>query len=215
MRSVGELLIELVQSGLSDAQKTLVLELAALATSSPPKPSKSAANARYYRARKMKATDSGTESRLNQSLNSGTETTESILIQSSKGGTIGGDLLSLFESEEESQTQGKRVREKTSREAKPKKSRLALNGHQADFDRWYAAYPRREDRLDAERVFARVITTVDIEKLVLAAQAYSVSVAGLDRQKIKLPATWLNKGSYENNLTDATTARRAILSNIQ
>lgn len=35
MRSTGEILIALVESGLTDAQKALVLELAALATSPP------------------------------------------------------------------------------------------------------------------------------------------------------------------------------------
>jgi len=70
MRSTGELLMALVESGLTDAQKALVLELAALATApvvSETRAAKSARNARYYQRQKEKAeAEKASETRLNK-----------------------------------------------------------------------------------------------------------------------------------------------------
>lgn len=71
--------------------------------------------------------------------------------------------------------------------------RSTLNGHQAEFDRWYAAFPRHEGRGAAERAFPAALRLADIEILVERAGDYAVAMRGVERRFVKQPATWLNQ----------------------
>jgi hypothetical protein len=63
-----------------------------------------------------------------------------------------------------------------------------------EFEQWYAAYPRREDPQDAAKAWMKVRRSVSHDELMAATHRYARQ--GLERQYTKLPATWLNKGSY-------------------
>jgi hypothetical protein len=73
------------------------------------------------------------------------------------------------------------------------RERSILNGHQANFDRFYAAYPKHESKGAAERAFLAAIKIAEPEILVSKAAAYAKSKADEDRKFIKQPATWLNQ----------------------
>ena len=65
------------------------------------------------------------------------------------------------------------------------------------FDEFWAAYPRKSEKQDARKAWARVTRKVLPEKIIAAAKVYAQKRAGEDHQFTKLPATWLNKGSYD------------------
>jgi threonyl-tRNA synthetase len=85
------------------------------------------------------------------------------------------------------------------------------------FERFYAEYPRKADRDDAERAFTKAIArlvqdgrdeTAAAEFLAERAAAFSkqCTAAETEQQFIKLPATWLNKGSYLDENLDSFAA---------
>jgi hypothetical protein len=68
-----------------------------------------------------------------------------------------------------------------------------------EFAEWYAPYPRHEDRIDAEKAYrAARKRGVSVETLLNGAIRYSQEKRGIEKKFIKLPATWLNKGCYDN-----------------
>lgn len=67
------------------------------------------------------------------------------------------------------------------------------------FGEFYDAYPRRQDRRSAERAWrAAMKRGVDPSKAIDAARAYARLQVGNERRFIKLPATWLNAGAYDD-----------------
>jgi len=108
-----------------------------------------------------------------------------------------------------SQATGKTV----ARVAKPK-GKVAMTAELQDrFGRFYAAYPRKTDRKDAETVFARIAPNEALLTEMLAAlERERIAGKHADRQYIKHPATWLNKASWTNEIqTEYTTAQRAVI----
>lgn len=67
-----------------------------------------------------------------------------------------------------------------------------------DFETWYRAYPKRKGKDDACRAYRKARTTgVTRERLLASVQSYIVEMGGRE-QFIKHPATWLNKGCWED-----------------
>ena len=69
----------------------------------------------------------------------------------------------------------------------------------------YAAYPRKEGRADALRAIKRVLATKPKEVILEATQAFAAAVAKwppADHQFIPHPATWFNRGSYDDDRTE-------------
>ena len=87
------------------------------------------------------------------------------------------------------------------------------------FSRWWQAYPKRVDKVEAAKAFAKTcksliadddhptITTADeaVAFLTSQAESYVESLNGTDPKYIKHAATWLNKGSYDDEVTTTTT----------
>ncbi len=90
------------------------------------------------------------------------------------------------------------------RVAKPKGQAAMTADLQNRFERFYAAYPRKTDRKDAEKAFAKIAPSEELLAQMLAA-IEGARAAGLfaDRQYIKHPATWLNKGSWMDEVSTA------------
>lgn len=77
------------------------------------------------------------------------------------------------------------------------------------FAEFYAAYPRRQDRRDAERAWKAALKRgAHPQHVIAAAGRYSEQVRsqGTDRRYVKLPATWLNKGAYDNDVEQPALA---------
>ncbi len=97
-------------------------------------------------------------------------------------------------------------------ETTPPRARPVGRATAEDFAEFYAAYPKRVDRRDAERAYQKAIATrgpgVTVEQAVAVILAGAKRLAAdpnlPDRKSpewsfIKHPATWLNKGSWAND----------------
>jgi hypothetical protein len=85
------------------------------------------------------------------------------------------------------------------KELKEKKDRAPKSALEPEgFAAWYLAYPKHVDRIDAAKAFRRVMKSgrISFDDLMAATARYSAKVAGTDKQFIKAPSVWLNKGSY-------------------
>ncbi|MEV6908000.1 hypothetical protein [Amycolatopsis sp. NPDC051071] len=73
----------------------------------------------------------------------------------------------------------------------------------ADFDAFWAAYPRREAKKGAQVKFARAVKDgTPAAAIIAGAERYAAYVArvGREREKIKIPTTWLNNGCWLDEL---------------
>lgn len=69
------------------------------------------------------------------------------------------------------------------------------------FAEFYDAYPRKQDRRSAEKAWkAAMKRGADPNRIVDRARAYARLQIGNERRFIKLPATWLNAGSYDDDI---------------
>lgn len=98
---------------------------------------------------------------------------------------------------EESRTEEKSISPEVVEPAPPKRRRSPsaknpLNGHQADFDQWWVAYPRKVSKGRAEKAYAKALTSVTPETLLSAAQVFAGSRKNDDVKFLPYPATWLN-----------------------
>jgi hypothetical protein len=83
------------------------------------------------------------------------------------------------------------------------------------FEEFWRAYPRRVDRRDAERAWAKAVKIHAAEQIIAAAKRYTAVSANQGPKYTKYPATWLNKGCYLDEgetpelwLVNGDTARR-------
>ncbi len=73
------------------------------------------------------------------------------------------------------------------------------------FEDWYSVYPRKKQRQDAIKAFARLMRsdTISLESLLAKTKAFAASWDARpkqDRQFIPYPASWLNKGGFGDEL---------------
>ena len=103
--------------------------------------------------------------------------------------------------------------ESKARVTKPK-SKVAMTAELQDrFDRFYGAYPRKTGRKEAGAVFARLQPDeTQLTEMLAALEREKVAGKHADRQYIKHPATWLNKGCWEDEIqTEYTPQQRAVI----
>lgn len=72
------------------------------------------------------------------------------------------------------------------------------NPLKGEFDEFYQAYPRREDRKAAERAYRTARKSATHAQIMAGLAGYVAEKRGAERQFIKLPATWLNAAAWEN-----------------
>jgi hypothetical protein len=67
-----------------------------------------------------------------------------------------------------------------------------------EFDRWYALYPKKVEKIAAQRSFTRLTASgaITFDNLMSVTTRFAASVAGKDKQFVKGPAVWLDKGCY-------------------
>ena len=69
-----------------------------------------------------------------------------------------------------------------------------------DFTAWWSECPRKEDNIAARKAYKAARKLASREQLLTGIRDYAVSVEGRERRYIKLPATWLNKGAWANEV---------------
>ena len=68
------------------------------------------------------------------------------------------------------------------------------------FAEFWAAYPRRQDKRAGEKAWnAAIKRGVDPDHVIAAAARFASEQVGRERRFIKLPASWLNAGAYDND----------------
>ncbi|RJU01996.1 hypothetical protein D6T65_05085 [Arthrobacter frigidicola] len=92
-----------------------------------------------------------------------------------------------------------------------------LSDKSDEFDRWYAVYPKKEAKTAARKAFIKARKTVPFETLIEAAANYAQATAAKERQFIALPATWLNAGRWEDEISQErplTTSEQRMRDNL-
>lgn len=81
-----------------------------------------------------------------------------------------------------------------------------------DFDRWYAAYPRKVARGAAEKAFTKARKLASLDDLIAGAERYAQQVRGVEVRFIAHPATWLNQKRWldERPITGLSSALSAL-----
>lgn len=104
----------------------------------------------------------------------------------------------------------KRREEKTREEKtttslpQPRRSRSTPTDDR-EFDEFYAAYPKRKEKLAAAKAYRSAIKAgATPEQILTAATVYAGERAGQDPRFTKLPATWLNKGCWADEAEPAS-----------
>jgi hypothetical protein len=80
---------------------------------------------------------------------------------------------------------------------------LAIVG--PSFDDFWAAYPRKDDKAAARRAWDKAIKATNPQDVLDGAVRYGTD-PNREKQFTKLPATWLNAGSWDNDALPARTA---------
>jgi hypothetical protein len=72
----------------------------------------------------------------------------------------------------------------------------------AEFDAFWRIYPKRVGKIDARRAWDRALTRVELGRLMAGAETYVRYIQGdpWRKQFTKDPATWLNKGCWDDEL---------------
>lgn len=83
---------------------------------------------------------------------------------------------------------------KETKKAKPESAKIL------GFDAFYAAYPRREARRDAEKAYEAALNRSTPELILAGAKRYASGMKETERRYIKLPATWLRADCWKDEL---------------
>jgi len=75
-----------------------------------------------------------------------------------------------------------------------------LRSNSIGFDNFWAIYPRKVGRANAEKAFAKASHAVGVDKILDAVKPYADSVSHKEKKFIPHPATWLNQGRWDDEL---------------
>ncbi|MFY1903938.1 replication protein [Achromobacter xylosoxidans] len=76
------------------------------------------------------------------------------------------------------------------------------------FERFYAAYPRKRSRIDAEKAFAKLNPDdALLDELLAGIERAKTTEQWRDPTKIPYPASWLNAGAWEDEIETAYSSR--------
>jgi hypothetical protein len=82
------------------------------------------------------------------------------------------------------------------------------------FEKWYTSYPRRDARVNALKAFLKAIKKISFETLMQATAAYAKLVESRERDKICMPASWLNGERWnDENLSPFLNAPSLSITN--
>lgn len=88
--------------------------------------------------------------------------------------------------------------------------------HLDAFGAFWVVYPKKKDREEAKRAWIAAIERgADPKQMVNAATAYARERGQEDPRYTKFPATWLNKGCYDDEPDPAAGQLRAVAGGYQ
>jgi len=105
--------------------------------------------------------------------------------------------ISRVESREEGSKENKALSRKAST-LKPARAR--------EFEEFWQAFPKRINKQAAMRKFDALIKTIETQHIIDAAKRYAKATQATEKQFIKSPDVWLNKGCYDDELPLANGA---------
>lgn len=75
------------------------------------------------------------------------------------------------------------------------------------FDKFWNVYPRKESKGNAEKSFLKAMALTDLETILAGVEFYNARIRKekIEKQFIKLPATWLNQKCWEDKPTSTPT----------
>lgn len=84
---------------------------------------------------------------------------------------------------------------------KPKPKKVS---HEGDFEIFWSAYPRKKNKETAKKAFEKAIKKTDLETILrgIEAQKKSRQWQEADGQFVPYPATWLNAGAWDDEVTE-------------
>jgi hypothetical protein len=71
------------------------------------------------------------------------------------------------------------------------------------FEAFWKAYPRRVAKLAAKRAYEKAIKNATHQEIMEGVERYVAYTKNTEQRFIAHPATWLNSGRWEDDLTDA------------
>jgi hypothetical protein len=93
----------------------------------------------------------------------------------------------------------------------PKKPTPKVNHHLEAFGAFWLVYPKKRAREEAKKAWCAAIERgADPERIVTSATVYARERASEDPKFTKYPATWLNKGCYDDEPDPATGGRPTL-----
>ncbi len=75
-----------------------------------------------------------------------------------------------------------------------------LRSNSIGFDNFWAIYPRKVGRANAEKAFSKASHAIGVDKILDAVKPYADSVSHKEKKFIPHPATWLNQGRWDDEL---------------
>lgn len=95
-------------------------------------------------------------------------------------------------------------------EALPRKASTLTAARAREFEEFWAAFPKRINKQAALKRFEVALKQVSFEHLINAAKAYAKATQATEKQYIKAPDVWLNKGCYDDELPLSSEHERPL-----
>jgi uncharacterized protein YdaU (DUF1376 family) len=122
-----------------------------------------------------------------------------------EAGKLGGRPPNPLKSHETGQSNAKAMPKQPEPEPEPVRERgKPLSSTPDGFDEFWAVVPRKTDKEDARKAYAKALRKTDAKTLIAGMARYAEERRGQDPQYTKHPATWLNKGSWGNETQPMT-----------
>ena len=87
----------------------------------------------------------------------------------------------------------------------PMKPRMNLH----NFDQFWALYPRRQGKGDAEKAWSKALKSVDSDTILNGLREHLPDIQAKERQFQPLPSTWLNQRRWEDDVAPPSHAETA------
>ncbi len=125
-----------------------------------------------------------------------------------RAGKAGGSKPKANDKQTESKPKANGKQEKEQGQEKEQDKEQMLKGacdkKQADFERFWAVYPKKVGKGDARKAFSKVKAPVDTLIAAVEAQKVSTQWTQENGRYIPNPSTWLNQERWEDEVTTAT-----------
>lgn len=70
------------------------------------------------------------------------------------------------------------------------------------FDQFWACFPRRVAKIAAKKAYDKALKQTTHQEIMAGVERYAFHTRNTEHQYIKHPASWLNAGCWEDELTD-------------